>query len=60
MSLTENALRAVWPARTATRPGRRLPGLIGPRLGPAFPAALERVNGARLQRADAGQSSFKA
>jgi hypothetical protein len=61
MSLTENALRAVWPARTATRPGRRLPGLIGPRLGPAFPAALERVNGERLQRAEAaGQSSFKA
>jgi MoaA/NifB/PqqE/SkfB family radical SAM enzyme len=61
MSLTENVLRAVWPALMATRPGRRLPGLIGPRLGPDFLATLKRVNGERLQRAEAaGKSSFTA
>jgi MoaA/NifB/PqqE/SkfB family radical SAM enzyme len=61
MSLTENVLRAVWPALMATRPGRRLPGLVGPRLGPGFLAALKRVNGEHLQRAEAaGRSTFTA
>ncbi len=61
MSLTESLLRASWPMLMATRPGRRLPGRLAPRLGPGFLAAVKRVNGERLQRAEAaGRARFDA
>lgn len=65
MTLLETALRASWPALMATRAGRRMPGRIaralGPSRGPAFLAAVKRVNAERLARAEAaGSTRFDA
>jgi hypothetical protein len=65
MTLLETALRASWPALMATRSGRQLPGRIaralGPSRGPAFLAAVKRVNAERLARAEAaGSTRFDA
>jgi MoaA/NifB/PqqE/SkfB family radical SAM enzyme len=57
MSLTESLLRAAWPALMSSRYGRRLPGRLAPRLGPGFLAALKKVNGEHLQRAEAAGRS---
>ncbi len=61
VSLTETLLRASWPALMASRPLRRLPGRLGPRLGPGFLAALKKVNGEKLAEAEAaGRAVFDA
>ncbi|MHC4845025.1 MAG: radical SAM protein [Planctomycetota bacterium] len=61
MSLTESLLRAAWPALMSNRFGRQLPGRLAPRLGPGFLAAVKKVNGERLARAEAkGDSVFRA
>lgn len=65
MTLLETALRACWPALMATRPGRLLPGVLGralgPVRGPAFLAAVKKVNAERLSRAEAaGHPRFDA
>lgn len=61
MSLTETLLRASWPLMLATRPGRRLPGRLAPRLGPAFLTAVKRINAERLAAAEAAsRTTFAA
>jgi len=64
MTLLETVLRASWPALMATRPGRQAPGRIAHALGsrgPAFLAAVKRVNAERLARAEAaGSARFDA
>jgi MoaA/NifB/PqqE/SkfB family radical SAM enzyme len=57
MSLTQTLLRAAWPALMATRPGRRLPGWLGPRLGPGFLRSVKAVNREHLRRAEATGST---
>lgn len=61
MSLTESLLRAAWPALMSSRFGRHLPGRLVPRLGPGFLAAVKKVNGEHLRRAEAaGKSTYRA